>query len=68
MAEIKEETTVNAAKACLAELQAVLVKHGFVLGHEDSQGAFKLIPRACLGDTNAAMYVAWFNGAYVESE
>lgn len=35
----------EAALECLAEIVSVLRKHGYTLGHEDSQGAFELEPR-----------------------
>ena len=63
--KITDPETLVQAKACLQEVQATLAKYGFVLGHEDSQGAFHLEPVNTMTDRERAMYVAWLDGAYV---
>lgn len=68
MAVINDDETNTRAKACVAEVQAVLERHGFVMGHGDSQGAFKLVPRECLGDALTYQYAMWLDGFYVTSE
>lgn len=68
MAITKDDGANARAKACMAEVQAVLARHGFVLGHEDSHGAFMLLSKESMDDSAVQAYVAWLDGFYVESQ
>lgn len=51
--------------AYLGELVQVGLKHGFVLGHEDSQGGFLVYPATGLSHETASRLRDWLRDASV---
>jgi hypothetical protein len=52
---------MNRTEAFLADIEAAQRKHGLSLGHEDDQGAFKVVPFN-------ERYVDWLWDAFADGE